>query len=587
MILKVESRAAEFVRLTALENTSSLAWDRIRGFFPNHRPDVYGTILVSFHEFIAGRPILSAYCEACEIALEEDGAVKTMLERFDNTKNAGHNFSESELEQTLAEKGFKRKLMPFQSRNVRKMCQSVQGASFSVPGAGKTTEALAFFFALREEGDTLFVIAPNNAFCAWEEQLAECIGSGGRSFVRLTGGEANARKLLRERHRYYLISYRSLGLWQKSVGDYLAGTPQTFVFLDESHRAKNPQGVTADAVRRIAVLPKGKLILSGTPMPQSPRDLVPQVSFLFPDEDIREDNVIERIQRIYVRTTAPELGIPAIRYEYHDINLDPIEMAAYLHMRSLSSKALSEPNPRDARYLRSLGKSVIRLLGFVANPSTLAMELMRFDPHLCTYLSSHDGRKIAYVCKRARELASLGKKVLIWSSFVKNVELLAARLSDLGADYIHGGVQAGSEEEEGTRERKIARFHNDDRAMVLIANPAAASEGISLHKVCQHAIYLDRTFNAAHFLQSQDRIHRIGMPTGTFPTVEIVRCRGTIDEVVDLRLAAKINTMAQMLGDPSICVDGGIFEEEDDEEIESAGLSPEDCASILEHLNSI
>ena len=26
-----------------------------------------------------------------------------------------------------------------------------------------------------------------------------------------------------------------------------------------------------------------------------------------------------------------------------------------------------------------------------------------------------------------------------------------------------------------------------------------------------HAIYLDRTFNAGHFLQSQDRIHRLGL----------------------------------------------------------------------------
>ena len=463
----------------------------------------------------------------------------------------------------------------------------MQGASFSVPGAGKTTEALAFYFALRDEGDSLFVIAPKNAFCAWEEQLAECVGNGGRSFVRLTGGEANAKKLLRERHAYYLINYQSLGRWQKSVGDYLSENPGTFVFLDESHRAKNPQGVTADAVRKIAVLPKGKLILSGTPMPQSPRDLVPQVSFLFPDKDIREDNVVERIQSVYVRTTAHELEIPPIRHEYHDVILDTIEMATYSRMRMLSAKALADPNPKDARYLRSLGKSVMRLLGFVANPATLATELTQIDPRLQVYLSSHDGKKIAYVCQRARELATAGKKVLIWSSFVKNVELMATRLADLGADYIHGGVQAGSEDEEGTRERKIARFHNDDKAMVLVANPAAASEGISLHKVCQHAIYLDRSFNAAHFLQSQDRIHRIGMPPGTFPTVEIVRCPGTIDEVADLRLNAKIEAMAQMLGDPSIRVDGGVFEEEDDGEIESAGLSPEDCASILEHLNSI
>ena len=106
-------------------------------------------------------------------------------------------------------------------------------------------------------------------------------------------------------------------------------------------------------------------------------------------------------------------------------------------MRSLSAKALADPNPKDARYLRSLGRSVMRLLGFVANPATLATELAQFDPRLQVYLSSRDGKKIAYVCQRARELASQGKKVLIWSSFIRNVELLATRLADLGADYIH------------------------------------------------------------------------------------------------------------------------------------------------------
>ena len=45
--------------------------------------------------------------------------------------------------------------------------------------------------------------------------------------------------------------------------------------------------------------------------------------------------------------------------------------------------------------------------------------------------------------------------------------------------------------------------------MVLVANPAAAAESISLHEHCNHALYLDRTYNAGQFLQSQDRIHRL------------------------------------------------------------------------------
>ncbi|MBP1589516.1 MAG: DEAD/DEAH box helicase [Kiritimatiellae bacterium] len=590
MLLKVEPKTSEYVRLSMDDEGTPLIWGKIRGFFPDYQPDGNGGIRVAFHEYVNLLQLLRDYCEANDIIILPSPGIAERIARFETTQNKKQEFSEEELDRCLKIAGFTRQLKSFQRKNVIKMCKRWQGASFSVPGAGKTTEALAFFFALRESGDTLLVVAPKNAFCAWEEQLAECVPAGNRSFVRLTGGEANAKRLLSERHEFFLINYHSLASYQKVICSYLAENPGAFVFLDESHRAKNPKSRTAEAIRKIAVLPKGKLILSGTPMPQSQADLVPQVSFLFPDADIREDNVVERIQPIYVRTTAPELGIPSIHYEYHSIPLDPIEMEAYKKMRILSANALSNPNPTDAMFMRKLGKSVMRLLSFVAHPASLANELGYIDRRLVPYLSSRDGKKMAYVCRRARELAAQGKKVMIWSSFVKNVELLASRLADLGADYIHGGVQAGSDEDEGTREQKIKRFHEDPYAKILVANPAAASEGISLHKVCQHAIYLDRSFNAAYFLQSQDRIHRIGMPPNTFPTVEIVQCPGTIDEVVDVRLKMKIDAMSQMLGDPSITVSGEIFPDDDDDdaqEVETAGLSPADCASILAHLKAI
>lgn len=587
MRIRLESITEEFVRLTALDPTP-LAWGRIRGFFQNSWPAGPDSIRIAFHEFVHYRPNLIDYCEANEIPADEDEGIANRIRRFEKAKSTGLNLSEADLDGKLKAAGFSRTLLPFQMRNVLRLVQHMQGASFSVPGAGKTTEALAFFFAIREAGDPLFVVAPKNAFAAWEEQLDECVPNCNRRFVRLTGGEENAKRLLNEGHDFFLITYQSLGKYQKPIGDFLARRDNAFVFLDESHRAKNPQSQTAAAIRRISVLPKAKLLLSGTPMPQSPRDLVPQVQFLFPDEDILEEEAVERIQKVYVRTTATELGIPDIHYERRNIALAPIEQEAYNRMRALSAAANANPNPKDARYLRQLGKSVIRLLSFVANPATLAPELSRIDSRLMLYLCSHDGQKIAYVCNRARELVAQGKKVLIWSSFIKNVELIATRLADLGADFIHGGVQAGDEEDDGTREQKIARFHADPHAMVLVANPAAASEGISLHKVCQHAIYLDRSFNAAHFLQSQDRIHRIGMPPGTVPTVEIVQCPGTIDEVADLRLAAKIEAMASVLNDHSIVPCKDLVEESDEScEEESAGLSEEDCDSILKHLQSL
>lgn len=82
-----------------------------------------------------------------------------------------------------------------------------------------------------------------------------------------------------------------------------------------------------------------------------------------------------------------------------------------------------------------------------------------FDKRVGALLLSTDGPKIDYVCRRARELAHEQKKVIIWSCFVQNVELIALRLKDLNAEYIHGGVDAGDENDQDTREGKIKRFH--------------------------------------------------------------------------------------------------------------------------------
>ena len=154
-------------------------------------------------------------------------------------------------------------------------------------------------------------------------------------------------------------------------------------------------------------------------------------------------------------------------------------------------------------------------------------------------------------------------------------------MEDLGAVFIHGGVDAGSEEEESSREGKIREFKNNPNCMVMVANPAAAGEGISLHRVCLNAIYIDRTFNAAHFLQSIDRIHRLGLEDGEHPHVQFLISEGSIDESVDTRLTDKIQRMLNALNDRTIYPNPISFDEEQ-------GLSEidnEDYEELQRHLS--
>ena len=120
-----------------------------------------------------------------------------------------------------------------------------------------------------------------------------------------------------------------------------------------------------------------------------------------------------------------------------------------------------------------------------------------------------------------------------------------------------------NDEQEQYREDRIRRFKDDEDCMVLVANPQTASEGISLHTVCHHAIYVDRNFNATEFMQSQDRIHRYGLDgagnlicgpsgAGRDTTIEILECEDSVDQLIWRNLARKTEAMYDWLDDDSL-----------------------------------
>lgn len=492
----------------------------------------------------------------------------------------GHRIDEADLLEKLEAEGFGRKLTPEQLRNVRLLAALPAGATFSVPGAGKTTEALATLAYRRKRGERLLVVAPKNAFAAWEEQMAVCFPKSNDRFVRLRG--PTIAKSLQDDPPLMLITYQQMPRVRERIAQHLARYP-THVFLDESHRIKG--GVSkqiAQSVLHVSQLPVSKLVMSGTPMPQAREDLLPQFSFLYPEIMASAENVIELMKPVYVRTNKLELGLPPVTRVVKSIPMTALQQELYRFMKSeVAREAAATLNTRSKQAFRNLGRSVARLLQFVSHPALLSRELEFAKPGLLSaVLAEGQGPKMAYVLHRARTLAKSGQKVLIWSSWVRNVEFIANALQDLGAVYIHGTVEAGDEDDDTTREGKIKLFHDDPNVMVLVANPAAASEGISLHTVCHHAIYLDRTFNAAHYLQSEDRIHRLGLLPTQKTTIEIVECFGTVDETVRSRLGFKVGVMAAALNDTSLCIDPIPLDEEIQGEEEDWSLGALDSADV-------
>lgn len=478
------------------------------------------------------------------------------------------------VEAILAERGFGRRegLREFQRQQVSMLYGMSQGANFSVPGAGKSTVALAVHALVRARELKLVIVAPKNAFTAWDDAVDECIVEDHRPhwrFRRLTGGYDAVAAALFTPHRNFIVSYDQLIRVSGLLLRFLA-LNNVHMILDESHRIKGGQSTArGSAIRHLQHLPLRRDILSGTPMPHSIRDIVPQISFLWPGERLGEraaaaTNPSAILRPLYVRATKDDLGLPPPFREFRPVPMSGPQVALYSLLRSeIVSRysALSRSAHGDVRAAR---RSIMRLLQVSSNPVLAINSLVRdgwsgFSDRKLAAISraiidEHDSPKIATAVQFGRDCVAVGRKVVIWSMFTQNIERIAELLSAEGSVYIHGGVDTGSTEDEATREYALERFRRDASCNVLVANPAACSEGISLHHVCHDALYVDRSFNAAHYLQSVDRIHRLGLEPGTDTRITVLESVapgvvGSVDYSVRRRLIAKLRSMAAALAD--------------------------------------
>ena len=198
-----------------------------------------------------------------------------------------------------------------------------------------------------------------------------------------------------------------------------------------------------------------------------------------------------------------------------------------------------------------------------------------------SYGSLEVPRKVEKLLALVHENAEQGRKTLVWSNIVAVLQDLHQRtLEPYNPAIVYGGVPTGGEDVSWrTREKEIRKFRSDPNCWVLVANPAAMSEGISLHHECHDAVYVDRTFNAGQYLQSIDRIHRLGLKRGTETRITFLVSVATIDEVVEQRVGRKAQALSEMLSDPHL-----VKMSLPDEELTGNWIDPDDLDALLTHL---
>jgi hypothetical protein len=483
---------------------------------------------------------------------------------------------EGDIDERLRELGFtRRSLKPFQLRDLQQLVRLPHGANFSVPGAGKTTVTFALHLLVQKPDQALLVIGPKSAFAAWREVVDQCLASpeadqSSEQFCVLEGTTHDIDRLLRSGARRFLMTYESAVRQAELIASYLSRKPFHLV-LDEAHRMKAGLASQRGAfLLNVASLPVRRDILTGTPMPQGPNDLAAQLGFLWPGQGLdlqisRGQSPRSVCEHLYVRTTKNELGIPPAKRHFIQVGMAPGHLALYAVVRREAMSQLARVTSSSvAGQIDFVGarRSVMRLLQLSSNP-ILALQAMTSDVVGLNsgiadqVLAEGPSLKMRAVEDHVRRLAAEGKKALVWTIFTDSLHELERMLADLNPVSLYGDVPSGPEDDPNCREGRIKRFHDDPSCQVLIANPAAAGEGISLHRVCHDAIYLDRSYVSTHYLQSIDRIHRLGLPPDTETNISIYQTKapvglGSIDFSVSRRLRTKIRGLQELLNDPDL-----------------------------------
>ncbi|MBC2276056.1 DEAD/DEAH box helicase [Listeria welshimeri] len=585
--MKVEINYGKPSKIYSSCSPNSFFWNQIVGIFLANQSDLivgkntitldWATILISLDEF-------ANFCKKNNISITLDESAKKRILEFKKNKKIVKsanlsplkNLSDKKIEDFLLKSNLtKRYLYPHQLSVLKKLISLPNGANFSVPGSGKTTVTLALHMLIRDADTKLLIISPKNAFSAWDEVINDCIDDSVQpdwKFTRLTGGKENIEHLLSKGKRTYILSYDQLRTTQNIVYEFLTNN-KVHLVLDESHKMKaGHRSQTGKAVLQIAHAPIRKDILTGTPMPNSFEDLEYQFDFLWPGQKILKKQR-DGIKHLYARTTKKSLDIPEMKKHFIHVPMSDPQLAFYSIVRSeFLKKATGMPlSSKSYRDFTKIKKSVIQLLQISSNPIILVNNLTQNDPMNFIYedkkteslfhqiSQEQDSNKIKETCKLARKIVGnhSNQKVVIWSTFTYNIERLAELLRDLGAVFINGTVDTGDIEDDCSREGKIYKFKNDPECKVLIASPASCSEGISLHQVCHNAIYLDRSYNAGQFIQSLDRIHRLGLERTIETNVYLLQTTaptnlGSIDASVQERTLEKLKAMDRILDDIDI-----------------------------------
>ena len=414
-------------------------------------------------------------------------------------------------------------------------------------GLGKTLQSVcALRLAYEQTGaeQHSLVIAPKSVIQHWAREIRRAF-PGMR--VYLYHGSNRQKNILDSDLPYVLIT--TYDVVARDLDD-LARVPFFYLILDEATKIKNPATQPTLAIK--ALNATHRLALSGTPVENRPAELWSLFDFLMRGHlgkygtfvRVYESDILagkaaaskrlgRRIKPFLLRrkkeTVAQDLPEKVAINEWCELSPEQKQLYGGLQDQVL-----------DIRSALKRGEQV----NYTANvlPVLMHLKMICNHPYLVTGqlepIYERSG-KFDWIMEKVDAILARGEKVVIFSHFLKMLDLFEHVIADRQVPYIR--IDGSTD----NRQALIDEF-NQGEAQVALLSLMAAGYGITL-TAANHVIHADRWWNRAVEDQATDRVHRIGQDKTVF--VYNIMTTGTLEERIEQMLDEKRGMADQIVGE--------------------------------------
>ncbi|KAA5546553.1 DEAD/DEAH box helicase [Adhaeribacter rhizoryzae] len=415
--------------------------------------------------------------------------------------------------------GFKGELRPYQKAGYNWLHfvkdYKFGGCLADDMGLGKTVQTLAMLQFQKENGaqSASLLVMPTSLIYNWANEAQRF--TPGLRILNYTGTYREKTVSQFKHYDLILTSYGIVRLDKELLKGYLFD----YIILDESQSIKNPSSNTSLAVRELKS--KHKLILTGTPVENSTMDLWSQMSFINPgllgNQSFFKEEFLKPIEKEKdeVKTKKLHSLIKPFILRRHKSQVakelpEKIEQLTYCKMTEEQEKAYEETKSfYRNKILKGLEEQGMVNTQFMLLQGLMKLRQIANHPRLADTAYEGESGKMKEILRMIRNVVGKGHKVLVFSQFVKHLDIVRAALDErhITYTYLDGNTK--------NRQQQVDRFQTDESIRVFLISLKAGGVGLNL-TAADYVFILDPWWNPAIEAQAVDRAHRIGQQNTVF-----------------------------------------------------------------------